>query len=63
MMLIRCFAYGGLLALALTPSDASPLKGGSIEKVRPEKIYAFSVADLQEFPKYEKIWKDIFQLR
>jgi iron(III) transport system substrate-binding protein len=33
------------------------------EKVRPEKIYPISVADIQEYPKYEKIWKDIFKLR
>lgn len=33
------------------------------EKVRPAKIYPISVADIQEYPKYEKIWKDIFKLR
>ena len=33
------------------------------ERVRPEKIYPISVADIQEYPKYEKIWKDIFKLR
>ena len=33
------------------------------EKVRPTKIYPISVADIQEYPKYEKIWKDIFKLR
>jgi iron(III) transport system substrate-binding protein len=51
----KAMAQGG-------PTPAHP-KVDPIEKVRPEKIYAFSVADLQEFPKYEKIWKDIFQLR
>ncbi len=34
-----------------------------VDKTRTEKIYAISVADLKEFPKYEKIWKEIFKLR
>jgi iron(III) transport system substrate-binding protein len=34
-----------------------------VEKTRTEKIYPISVADLKEFPKYEKIWKQIFRLR
>lgn len=34
-----------------------------VEKTRTEKIYAISVEDLKEFPKYEKIWKQIFRLR
>jgi iron(III) transport system substrate-binding protein len=34
-----------------------------VDKTRTEKIYAISVADLKEFPKYEKIWKQIFRLR
>jgi hypothetical protein len=33
------------------------------EKVRPAKIYPISVADIKEYPKYEKIWKEIFKLR
>ncbi|HYY26132.1 MAG TPA: extracellular solute-binding protein [Candidatus Udaeobacter sp.] len=33
------------------------------DKTRTEKIYAITVADLKEFPKYEKIWKQIFKLR
>jgi iron(III) transport system substrate-binding protein len=33
------------------------------EKVRPAKIYPISANDIQEFPKYEKIWKEIFKLR
>jgi hypothetical protein len=31
--------------------------------VRPKKIYAVSVDDLKQFKKYEKIWKEIFNLR
>ena len=31
--------------------------------VRPKKIYAIGTADIQQFPKYEKVWKEIFKLR
>jgi len=34
-----------------------------IDKTRTEKIYPISVADIKEYPKYEKIWKEIFKLR
>jgi iron(III) transport system substrate-binding protein len=34
-----------------------------VDKTRTEKIYPISVADIKEFPKYEKIWKEIFKLR
>ena len=34
-----------------------------VDKTRTEKIYAISVADIKEYPKYEKIWKEIFRLR
>lgn len=33
------------------------------EKTRTAKIYPISAGDLKEFPKYEKIWKEIFNLR
>ena len=33
------------------------------DKTRTEKIYFITAADLKEFPKYEKIWKEIFKLR
>jgi hypothetical protein len=33
------------------------------DKVRPDQIYALTVADYKEFPKYNKIWKEIFKLR
>jgi hypothetical protein len=33
------------------------------EPVRPKNIYAVSVDDIKQFPKYEKIWKEIFKLR
>lgn len=34
-----------------------------VDKTRTEKIFPISAMDLKEFPKYEKIWKDIFKLR
>jgi iron(III) transport system substrate-binding protein len=34
-----------------------------VDKTRTEKIYAIGVADIKEYPKYEKIWKEIFKLR
>jgi iron(III) transport system substrate-binding protein len=33
------------------------------EKTRPAKVYPLSIDDVKEFPKYEKLWKEIFQLR
>jgi hypothetical protein len=34
-----------------------------LEKVRPAATYMLSIDDVKEFPKYEKLWKEIFQLR
>jgi iron(III) transport system substrate-binding protein len=34
-----------------------------LEKVRPDKPYMLSVGDVKEFPKYEKLWREIFQIR
>jgi len=34
-----------------------------VDKTRTEKTYFITAADLKEFPKYEKIWKEIFRLR
>jgi len=33
------------------------------DKIRPKVIYAIGADDIQQFPKYEKIWKEIFRLR
>jgi len=33
------------------------------DPVRPKKLYAIGTDDIKEFPKYEKIWKEIFKLR
>ena len=34
-----------------------------VEKVRPSTAYMLGQDDVKEFPKYDKIWKEIFQLR
>ena len=34
-----------------------------LEKVRPVEPYMLSVDDVKDFPKYEKLWKEIFQIR
>ena len=33
------------------------------EKVRPKAIYPVGADDIKQFAKYEKVWKEIFQLR
>jgi iron(III) transport system substrate-binding protein len=34
-----------------------------LEKIRPARAYMLTVDDVKEFPKYEKLWKEIFQIR
>jgi len=34
-----------------------------VEPVKPKKIYAVNADDIRQFPKYEKIWKEVFKLR
>jgi iron(III) transport system substrate-binding protein len=34
-----------------------------LEKVRPAAAYMLTIEDIKEFPKYEKLWKEIFQIR
>jgi iron(III) transport system substrate-binding protein len=34
-----------------------------LEKVRPAAAYMLTIDDVREFPKYEKLWKEIFQIR
>ena len=34
-----------------------------LEKIRPTTPYMLTIDDVREFPKYEKIWKEIFQIR
>ena len=33
------------------------------DKIRPDKIYAIGAADIKDFAKYEKVWKEVFKLR
>ncbi len=50
---------------AMAESGRTPAhpKVQPIEKTRPEKIYPLSVSELKDYPKYDKIWKEVFQLR
>jgi iron(III) transport system substrate-binding protein len=34
-----------------------------VDKVRPAAAYMLGQDDVKEFPKYEKLWKEIFQIR
>jgi iron(III) transport system substrate-binding protein len=38
-------------------------KVNPVEKIRPEKVYPIGTAEIQNWKKYEKIWKGIFKLR
>jgi len=51
----RVFAQGGRL-------PAHP-KVEPVEKTRPAKVYPVGENDVKDYPKYEKMWKDIFGLR
>jgi hypothetical protein len=34
-----------------------------VEKTRPAKVYPVGEQDIKDYPKYEKLWKEIFGLR
>jgi iron(III) transport system substrate-binding protein len=34
-----------------------------IDPIQPERLYPLGVDDIREYPKYEKIWKEVFKLR
>ena len=51
----KVYAQGGRL-------PAHP-KVDSIEKTRPAKVYPVGEQDVKDYPKYEKMWKEIFGLR
>jgi iron(III) transport system substrate-binding protein len=53
----------GQKAMAQGGRNPAHPKVEPVDKTRTEKIYFISAADLKEFPKYEKIWKEIFRLR
>ncbi|MBM4262569.1 MAG: hypothetical protein FJ145_14210 [Deltaproteobacteria bacterium] len=38
-------------------------KVAPLEKVRPATPHMPSIDDLKEFPRYEKIWQELFQIR
>jgi len=35
----------------------------SVDSIKPERLYPLGVEDIKEYPKYEKIWKEVFKLR
>ena len=51
----KVYALGGRL-------PAHP-KVDPIEKTRPAKVYPVREQDVKDYPKYEKMWKEIFGLR
>lgn len=51
----KVFAAGGR-------APAHP-KVEPVEKIRPEKLYPIGAAEIKEWRRYEKIWKEIFGLR
>jgi iron(III) transport system substrate-binding protein len=51
----KAYAQGGR-----TPTHP---KVEPVEKTRPERIYPIGVAEIRDWKKYEKIWKEIFALR
>lgn len=53
----------GQKAMALGGRIPAHPKVEPTDKVRPETIYPLTVADYKEFPKYNKLWKEIFKLR
>jgi len=34
-----------------------------LEKILPAKTYMLSADDIKDYPKYEKLWNEIFQIR
>jgi iron(III) transport system substrate-binding protein len=34
-----------------------------LERTRPSTVYMLAAEEVKEFPKYEKLWKEVFQLR
>jgi iron(III) transport system substrate-binding protein len=53
----------GQKAMAVGGRTPSHPKVEPVDKTRTEKIYPISAADIKEYPKYEKMWKEIFKLR
>ena len=53
----------GQKAMALGGRNPAHPKVDPTEKTKTDKTYFITAADLKEFPKYEKTWKEIFKLR
>jgi iron(III) transport system substrate-binding protein len=53
----------GQKAMAMGGRTPANPKVEPVEKTRTERIYAISAADIKDFPRYDKIWKEIFNLR
>jgi len=53
----------GQKAMAQGGRNPAHPKVDPTDKTKTEKTYFITAADLKEFPKYEKIWKEIFKLR
>lgn len=53
----------GQKVMAQGGRNPSHPKVDPVDKTKTEKTYFITAADLKEFPKYEKIWKEIFKLR
>jgi iron(III) transport system substrate-binding protein len=53
----------GQKAMAQGGRNPAHPKVDPISKTKTEKTYFITAADLKEFPRYEKIWKEIFKLR
>ena len=58
----RYYGRAGLGARKAGETPAHP-NVEPVEKVRPTAAYMLGQDDVKEFPKYEKIWKEIFQIR
>jgi iron(III) transport system substrate-binding protein len=53
----------GQTAYALGGRTPAHPKVEPVDKTRPQTIYALGVEDLKQLPKYNELWKEIFQLR
>ncbi|MBI4527003.1 MAG: extracellular solute-binding protein [Deltaproteobacteria bacterium] len=53
----------GQKAYAVSGRTPAHPKVEPVEKTRPAKIYPVGVAEIKDFAKYEKLWKEVFRLR
>ena len=53
----------GQKAMAQGGRNPAHPKVDPVNKTKTEKTYFITATDLKEFPRYEKIWKEIFKLR